>query len=339
MEKIKVQDAIGKPLLHDITEVCDNFKGARFKRGHVIQKEDIEVLLRLGKKDVFVENELSKDEIHEEDAAKRLSAICTSKHAHHTPISEGKTVLIADEKGFWCVNTSLLNQINSIGDITISTLKNHYRAEKGARLASMRIVPLVCKKEEIEKAESISKGKTLVELKPYSHKKVGVIITGSEVYSGKIQDKFEATIRRKLEYYPHEVVGVIICDDDVNMIKEAATTLTKKGANVLIFTGGMSVDPDDVTPVAIRELEAEVITHGVPAQPGNMTILAYKDDVPYIGVPSAAISVPTTVLDTLLPAIFADYKISKQELVNLGNGGLCQFCEPCHFPNCQFGEW
>ena len=261
--------------------------------------------------------------------------------AHYTEPSEGKVLLIADRRGMVRVDTGLLREINSIPDITISTLPDHYPVEEGARLASMRIVPLVTKEENIRKAEALCEERKLLDLKPYLAHKVGVIITGSEVYSGRIQDKFEPVIRGKMKQYdyPAEIVGVTICDDNTDMIVNAARKHMEAGADILLFTGGMSVDPDDVTPAAIRQLGAEIISHGVPSQPGNMTLTAYLGDVAILGVPGAAISRPTTILDVLLPQIFAGEKITKEDLISLGDGGLCQLCQPCHFPNCTFGRY
>lgn len=338
MKKIRVEDAVGMTLCHDMTAMRDGFKGAAFKRGHVITEEDIPALLDIGKKAVFVWEE-NAGEIHEEDAALRMAAMAPVEGAHYTAPSEGKVLLMADKRGMFRVNTELLRKINSIGDITISTLRDHYPVEAGARLASMRIVPLVTKETQIEEAERLCKNEKLLDLRPYSHKKVGVIITGSEIYTGRIKDKFEPVVRKKLENYPSEIIGVTICDDDLSMIESAARGYLEAGADMLFFTGGMSVDPDDLTPTAIRQLGAEVITHGVPSQPGNMTLVAYLGNVAILGIPGAAISLPTTIFDVLLPQLFTGDRLTKEDLVRLGDGGLCQLCKPCHYPNCTFGRY
>lgn len=338
MKKIPVEQAIGMELCHDITAMRDGFKGAAFKRGHIITEGDVPQLLDLGKRTVFVWEE-NAGEIHEEDAARRMAAMAPVEGASYTEPSEGKVLLMAEERGMFRVDTELLREINSIGDITISTLPDHYPVEAGARLASMRIVPLVTKEEQIIRAEALCKGKKLLELRPYEKKKIGVVITGSEIYHGRISDKFEPVVRKKMEAYPSEIVGVSVCDDDLDMIVSAAKAHLEKGADFLIFTGGMSVDPDDLSPSAIRALGAEIVSHGVPSQPGNMTLVAYLGDVAILGVPGAAISLPTTIFDVLLPQIFAGDKLSKAELVKLGNGGLCQLCKACHWPNCTFGRY
>ena len=338
MKKIPVEQAVGMTLCHDITKMVDGFKGAAFRRGHVIREEDIEELLNIGKKTVFVWEE-NAGEIHEEDCALRMAAMAPVQGAHYTAPSEGKVLLMADTRGMLRVDTELLREINSIGDITISTLPDHYPVESGARLASMRIVPLVTKEEQIIAAERLCAQRKLLDLRPYAHKKIGVIITGSEVYSGRIKDKFEPVVRRKMESYPAEILGVTICDDDLDMIINSAKAYLAKGADFLIFTGGMSVDPDDLTPTAIRRLGAQVVSHGVPSQPGNMTLVAYLSDVAILGVPGAAISLPTTIFDVLLPQIFTGDKLTKDDLIRLGDGGLCQMCRACHYPNCTFGRY
>lgn len=338
MKKIRVEDAVGMALCHDVTAMYDGFKGAAFKRGHVIREEDIPKLLDYGKKTVFVWEE-NAGEIHEEDAARRMAAMASVDGAHYTEPSEGKVLLMADRRGLFRVDTELLRRVNSIGDLTISCLPDHYPVEVGARLASMRIVPLVTQETQIIEAEALCKGKKLFDLRPYQEKKVGVIITGSEIYHGRIQDKFEGVVRRKLAAFPSELVDVTICDDDLDMIVSAAKRQLALGAEILIFTGGMSVDPDDLTPSAIRALGAQIVSHGVPAQPGNMTLVAYLNDVAILGVPGAAISLPTTIFDVLLPQLFTGDKLTRDELLCLADGGLCQMCKSCHWPNCTFGRY
>lgn len=338
MKKISVENAVGMELCHDITEMNDGFKGVAFKRGHIIREEDIGHMLNIGKRTVFVWEE-NAGELHEDDCARRMAAMAPVENAHYTEPAEGKVLLFADRRGLFRVNTALLKKINSIGDITIATLPDHYPVEAGARLASMRIVPLVTRESQIIEAEGLCAEEKLLDLIPYQNKKLGVIITGSEVYTGRIKDKFEPVVRAKMKQYPCEIVGITICDDELDMIVGAAKKHLENGADFLIFTGGMSVDPDDLTPTAIRQLGADIVTHGLPAQPGNMTLVAYLGDVPILGVPGAAIKLPTTIFDVLLPQIFAGRKITKEELTNLADGGLCQMCKSCHWPNCTFGRY
>lgn len=338
MKKVKVQDAIGMTLCHDITAMVDGFKGAAFKRGHVVTQEDIPRLLDIGKQHVFIWEE-NAGEIHEEDAARRLSQMTTVDGAHYGSVSEGKIQLFADQDGMFRVDKALLAAVNRIGDITITTLPDHYPVKAGDRLASMRIVPLVTEERQIAEAEALCADKQLYDLRPFKPLKVGIIITGSEIYHGRIKDKFERVARAKLAHYPAEILGVHVCDDELDMIVGAGRTLLAEGAELLIFSGGMSVDPDDLTPSAIREMGAEIVSYGVPSQPGNMTLVAYLDQAALLGVPGAAISRPTTMFDVLLPQIFCGDPLTKDDLIRLGEGGLCQMCDNCHFPNCTFGRY
>lgn len=338
MKKAKVQDAIGMTLCHDITAMVDGFKGAAFKRGHVVTQEDIPKLLDIGKQHVFIWEE-NAGEIHEEDAARRLSQMTAVDGAHYGSISEGKIQLFADQDGMFRVDKALLAAVNRIGDITITTLPDHYPVKAGDRLASMRIVPLVTEERQIAEAEALCAGKQLYDLRPFKPLKVGIIITGSEIYHGRIKDKFERVARAKLAHYPAEILGVHVCDDELDMIVGAGRALLAEGTELLIFSGGMSVDPDDLTPSAIREMGAEIVSYGVPSQPGNMTLVAYLDQAALLGVPGAAISRPTTMFDVLLPQIFCGDPLTKDDLIRLGEGGLCQMCDNCHFPNCTFGRY
>ena len=338
MKKISVLDAVGMTLCHDITEMKDNFKGPRFKRGHIIREEDIEILLNLGKKHIFILEENS-DEIHEEDAAIRLSKLCKTSNSHFTEVSEGKIQLISDIDGFFTINVDLLKRINSIDDITICSIPNHYNVKKGSRLASMRVIPLFIKERQIIEAEDLCKNNKLFCLHPYNKLNVGAIITGSEIYHGRIKDKFEPIIRNKINNFNGNILDIKICDDNLDMILDTAKEMINKNVDLLIFTGGMSVDPDDLTPTAIKKLGGQIISYGMPSQPGNMTLISYLNDIAIIGIPGAAINRPITTFDVFLPQIFAKIKISKEDLINLGDGGLCQMCEICHYPNCTFGKY
>ena len=338
MKKVKVEEAVGLTLCHDLTEMRDGFKGAAFRRGHVITEADIPHMLDIGKRTVFVWEE-NAGEIHEEDAARRMAAMAPVEGAHYTEPAEGKVLLISDTEGMFRVDTELLREINSIGDITISTLPDHYPVQPGMRLASMRIVPLVTKEQQILQAEALCRSRKLLDLYPYKPLRAGIVITGSEIYHGRIKDKFEAVARRKLARYPGEVLGAAVCDDDLEMLVDAAQRFLEQGADFLIFSGGMSVDPDDLTPTAIRRLGCDVVSHGVPSQPGNMTMLAYLGDIPVLGVPGAAISLPTTIFDVMLPQVYAGVRFTREDLIGLGDGGLCQLCAACHFPNCTFGRY
>lgn len=340
MKKVRSQDAVGMALCHDVTGIRKDFKGPVFRRGHVIQSEDVETLLDLGKQHVFIWED-NAGEIHEEDAALRLSKLAAVEEGTFTGPSEGKMVLTAQRPGLFRVNVELLRQINSIGDITIATLPDHYPVCEGAKLASMRIVPLVTQEGQIEEAERLCREseQPLLELVPYRPTKVGIIITGSEIYTGRIQDLFQPVIRAKVAPFGAQVLGCTFCDDDLAMLERAIADYLAQGAQLIVMTGGMSVDPDDLTPTAIRNAGAEVISHGVPSQPGNMLMVAYLNDTAIVGVPGAAARVATTTFDVILPQLMTGRRLTKQDLVRLGDGGFCQSCAKCQWPNCTFGRY
>ncbi|MCR5223448.1 MAG: molybdopterin-binding protein [Lachnospiraceae bacterium] len=338
MKKVKIEDAVNMTLCHDLTMMQGDFKGVAFQRGHVIKEEDIPLLLDIGKKQVYVW-EAGEDEIHEEDAAIRLCKMSKPDHAHFEGPSEGKIVLVSDIEGMYRVDTKLLQLVNGIEDVTITTLPDHYPLHAGTKIASMRIIPLVTKEAHIREAEDLCKDRQLMKILPYRDKKAGVIITGSEIYSGRIKDRFEPVVREKLKDYPVTILGVTVCDDDIAMIRQAAETFLEQGADLLIFAGGMSVDPDDVTVEAVESLGAKIVSYGVPAQPGNMSLVAYHQNATILGVPGAAIHLPVTIFDVLLPQVFASEFFTKEDLIRLGEGGLCQRCLTCHYPNCTFGRY
>lgn len=340
MKKVKVEEAVGLTLCHDITAIRDDFKGAAFHRGQVIGPEDVEKLKDIGKQHVFIWEE-NAGEIHEEDAALRLSKLCAVENGVYSGPSEGKMVQTAGVKGMFRVNVELQRAINRIGDITISSVPDHYPVEVGDRLCSMRIVPLVTQESQIVEAERLcaESNEPLMQLLPYKKLKVGIIITGSEIYTGRIQDLFEPVLRKKMEYYDAEVLGADICDDDLAMLEAALKKYVDAGADLILMTGGMSVDPDDLTPTAIKNVGAEIVTYGMPSQPGNMLLVSYLGGTCIVGVPGAAAKLKTTTLDVVLPQIFAGVKFTKEDFIRLGDGGFCQGCKGCHWPNCTFGRY
>jgi len=337
VKKIAVQDAVGMKLCHDITKmVPGEFKGPAFKRGHVIREEDVEELLRLGKEHIYVWEE-NAGEIHEDEAAIRIAKAIKGNNITFSEPQEGKTVLKATTKGLFKLKSALLYEINSIEDVTVTSLPNNFKVEEGQTVASGRIVPLVTKEKNVEKVEELCKIHGQVfQVNPYKKLKVGVVITGNEVFKGRIKDKFWPVIRKKLEYFEAEMFNQEYCPDEVEVIKEKILTFIQKGAEMIIVTGGMSVDPDDITPGAIKSTGADIVTYGVPVQPGNMFMLAYLGSVPIMGVPGAAAYYKTTVFDVILPRLFSGEKLNKNDFIRMGEGGLCNNCQLCQYPNCYY---
>lgn len=338
MKKIDVRSAVGMRLGHDITEIRPGFKGVAFRRNHVVSADDIEHLLDIGKRYVFVLDD-SDNEIHEDECAGRMAAALHISGGHCEGPSEGKMVLVSDSSGLFVLDRELLSSVNSIDDITVTSIPSHFPIKPGDRIASMRIVPLATPEKNILAFEKLCADRKLFDIFSYKRLKTGIVITGSEIYHGRREDRFENVLRSKLKNYPGEVLGATICDDSSHMIVSAAEKFLEAGADFLIFTGGMSVDPDDVTPSAIRQLGADIVSHGVPAQPGNMTMLAYLGNVTVLGVPGAAAALPVTILDVMLPQIFAGVKFTPEDLKNMAEGGLCMQCRTCHYPCCTFGRY
>ncbi|GAH99596.1 unnamed protein product, partial [marine sediment metagenome] len=254
MKKIPVEKAVGMILCHDITQIIPGeFKGRAFKKGHIIQKEDIEKLLELGKEQIYVW-EPKAGEIHEDGAALRIARAVAGENVDYDEPKEGKSTLKSKKRGLLKINSDLLYQINSIKDISIASLPQNFIMEKGQKLAGVRIIPLTTREENLIQIEDLCKGKGKVfEIKKYKELKASIITTGNEIYKKKVQDKFGPIIRKKLEYFKAQYLGQTFCPDDIEEIKEKISYYKKQRADLIILTGGMSVDPDDLTPGAIRE--------------------------------------------------------------------------------------
>ena len=339
INKVKTEDAVGLPLLHDITGILEGgFKGIVFRRNHIIQSEDINTLKNIGKDHVYV-GELETNEVHEEDAAKLLASHVVGENVSYDDPREGKISLSSEVDGLLTINLEGLNKVNSVGDYTIASLPNYMEVKKNQKIAGLRIVPLWTEREIVDSAVATAKSYTpIFEVKEYRKLKVGIIITGSEVYYGRIKDLFELVLRKKLSKYDAEIIDVKKCPDDLDFIKSTARNFLDTGADLIIFTGGMSVDPDGLTRTIIKSLCDEMITQGVPMQPGNMLTIGKVGKAILIGVPGASIHAPITSFEITLPKIFAGVEITKDDINAMGAGGLCLNCEVCHYPICFFGR-
>jgi len=339
MRKMRVEDAVGEVLCHDMTAIlADGFKGVRFKRGHVITEADIPALLDMGKSHVFVW-EPEADEVHEDDAAMALTQAMCGPGLQTAGPSEGKMQISASMRGLFCLDREALREINRVGDYTVACRPGFTPVEAGEKLAGARIVPLVTKRSNVERAVSIAKAHFPVfTVLPYKPLRCGIIITGSEVYYGRIQDAFEPILREKLPKFGANILGFVKCPDDLDAILSAIRNFREQGAELILLTGGMSVDPDDLTPTAIRQCGARLVTQGVPMQPGNMLTVAYLGETALIGVPGASMHSKVTSLDVFLPRVFAGLELTREELMDSGEGGFCMGCKDCRWPLCYFGS-
>lgn len=339
MKLLKTEDAVGQVLCHDITQIIKGVtKDAVFRKGHVIREEDIPVLLSVGKDHVYIwEKDASM--LHENEAAEILYHLCEGKHMSPTPVKEGKIEVIADQDGLLKVDHRKMQNINSLGQMMIASRHGNFPVHKGDKLAGTRIIPLVIEKEKMEKAKEVCGAEPILKLLPFVHKKVGIVTTGNEVYYGRIQDEFTPVLRQKLKEYDTEIVGEILCDDNPEKITAAILQLIYDGADMVLCTGGMSVDPDDRTPLAIKNTGAKVISYGAPVLPGAMFMLSYYDGhLPIVGLPGCMMYAKRTIFDLILPRLMADDPVTAEDLAALGEGGLCLNCAVCTFPNCGFGK-
>ena len=339
MKQIRIEDSIGCILSHDVTKIVPGeFKGRLFKKGHVIKEEDIEKLLDIGKEHIYVW-EPKEGQLHENDAAKRIKDLVLGKGCYISEeIKEGKIDFFANAQGIVKINKELLLKLNLLGEIIVSTIHNNTPVKKGEKIGSTRVIPLIIDEKKIIEAENIINEKiiSVEEIKP---KKAVLITTGNEVYKGRIKDAFLPVMKEKLEYYGSEIIKQVILPDNKEMITEnILKAIEEDKVDMVICTGGMSVDPDDVTPSAIKDCNGEIVTYGAPVLPGAMFLLAYYKNIPILGVPSCAMYSKRTIFDLVLPRVLVDEKLSFEDIAKYGNGGMCLNCEICSFPHCSFGK-
>ena len=339
MRLIQTTQAEGHVICHDIVQIIKGVtKDTIFRKGHIVSKEDIPVLLSVGKDNLYV---WEKDDTmyHEDEAAQILYDMCKNNYMKPSEVKEGKIDVIADSDGYFKVDIERLMKINSLGEMMIATRHSGFPVKKGDKLAGTRIIPLIIEKVKMEKAKQTAGSKPLLEIKPFLHKKVGIVTTGNEVFFGRIKDTFGPVIREKLAEYDVDVIGQRIIGDNPDEISAGINAFMSEGANMVICTGGMSVDPDDTTPTAIINTGAEIISYGAPVLPGAMFLMAYtKENVPIMGLPGCVMYSKRTIFDLVLPRVMSDEPVTKEWLSSLGHGGLCLDCEICTFPNCGFGK-
>lgn len=339
MKLIKTEDAVGHVLCHDMTQIIPGVtKDARFRKGHMVTEEDIPVLLSIGKEHLYVW-EKTEGMLHENEGAERLRKMAQNTNMHPSEVKEGKIELIADVDGLFQVDVERLYDVNSVEEIMIATRHTNTAVKKGDKLAGMRVIPLVIDETKIEEAEKAAGSIPLLSVTPWKLKTAGVITTGSEVYKGLIKDQFTPVVEKKLNEYGMQMTEHVYCSDDTEMIRDAIAKMREEKVDFIICTGGMSVDPDDRTPGAIKASGAGIVTYGAPTLPGAMLCLGYyEDDTPIVGLPGCVMYAKATVFDLILPRITAGVKIDRRDIIRMGHGGLCLGCKECHYPVCPFGK-
>ena len=338
MKLIKTEEAVGHVLCHDMTQIIPGkYKGARFQKGHVVTEEDIPVLLSMGKENIYI-FEMDENLLHENDAAELLCKLCKGENLTRSSVKEGKIELSASIDGLFVLDTKRLNAVNSVDEIMVATRKGYTAVNKGDKVAGTRVIPLIIEKAKLETAQAAAGTEPLMRVIPYTLKTAAIITTGSEVYHKRIEDRFTPVLNEKFKAYGIEVTERILTDDNINNIKDAIEQVRGK-TDMILCTGGMSVDPDDNTPGAIKATGADVVTYGAPVLPGAMFLLGYyKDGTPVMGLPGCVMYAKATIFDLVLPRIAAGVRMKKADFVQFGEGGLCLGCERCTYPHCPFGK-
>lgn len=342
MKEIRTEDAVGHVLCHDITQIIkDKKKGVVFSKGHIVKEEDIPVLLSVGKEHLFVW-EKQPGILHENEAAEILYKICAGSNMHGSDIKEGKIELIADCDGLLKIRRDALLAVNSLGEMMIASRHGDFAIHKGDKIAGTRVIPLVIEQSKMDRAVEAAGPEPIFSVLPFHPKKVAVVTTGSEIQKGLIKDTFTPVLQGKLAEYSCEMIGQTKPGDDRTQITQDILTFARNGADMILCSGGMSVDPDDRTPGAIKDTGADIVTYGAPVLPGAMLLLAYLDiedrKIPVVGLPGCVMYAKRTIFDLVLPRLLADDRITAAEIAGYGEGGLCLNCPVCTFPNCGFGK-
>ncbi len=346
MTEIRTEDAVGQVLCHDITQIIRGVtKDARFRKGHIITEEDIPVLLSLGKDHIYIW-EHNENMLHEDEAAEILRQMCQNDGMEASDTKEGKIELRALYDGVFHVDEERFDAVNELDDMTIATIPQHMPVKAGTKLAGMRVIPLVISKEKMDQARKAAGDKPLMELRPYKKMRIGVVTTGNEVFHGRIEDTFTPVIEAKLNSFGMRIDEHRISDDVLENTRRNIQELLDLGMDMVICTGGMSVDPDDRTPGAISSTGSRVVTYGTPVLPGAMFMLAYYEkngsSIPILGLPGCVMYCPATIFDIVLPRLLTGEELKRKELRHLGIGGLCMECAKhggvCRYPICGFGK-
>lgn len=338
MKTVPVQDAVGMVLCHDMTRIVPGeTKGPAFKKGHVIAEGDIPALLEIGKEHIYVLT-LEEGRIHEDEAARRISLAAAGPGIALSEVSEGRVNFEA-VPGLLHVNVEALRRINSIEEVVLATMHDGQQITTPRAVAGTRVVPLVIDEWKISRVEAIcAEYPYVVGVLPFKRHNVGLVTTGSEVFHGRIKDGFGPVIRRKFEQLGSVVMGQKLTSDDPNMTRDAILAFVAEGADMVVVTGGMSVDPDDQTPTAIRSTGARVVTYGSPTFPGVMFMAANLGNVPILGLPGCVMYYRASVFDLVVPRLLAGVEITREDIVAMGHGGFCATCDVCRYPVCPFGK-
>jgi len=337
MRSIPVEESIGSVLCHDITQIIPGqSKGPIFRKGHTVRAEDIPALLRVGKEHLYV-YEPGPGILHENEAALRIAQAVAGKNISLSPPVEGRINFLADCRGLLRIDPDTLVAVNCLGEVSLATLHSLQEVKQGQAVGGTRIIPLLIEEEKISRLEALVPS-PFVEVLPFRRARVGVVTTGSEIYHGRIQDAFGPVLERKVQELDGSILGQRFTSDDVEMTSAAVRDFLREGADMIMVTGGMSVDPDDRTPAAIRQSGAEIVSYGAPTFPGAMFLLAYLDKIPVLGLPGCVMYHKASIFDLIVPRLLAGLEVTRRDIALLGHGGFCAACSECRYPLCPFGK-
>lgn len=338
---IPVEDAVGKEAVHDMTGIVPGeSKGPITKAGETLDVGDVCRLQRIGKFNIYDGSSLPGDEwVHENDAVKAFAERMAGSGITYDPNpEEGKINFFADQPGMLSIDLDALSRFNLSPDVMLATRHDGALMPKGKGVAGTRAIPLYISRDKFSRALTALGDGPVLEIKPLRAAKVGILVTGTEVFQGLIDDKFIPIISSKVIKLGCEVAKTDIVPDDRTMITNAATGMLDAGCDLIITTAGMSVDPDDVTRAGLVDAGLNDDLYGVPMLPGTMTLVGKMRTADVIGVPACALFYKTTAFDVVLPRILAGQPFKRKDLAKLGEGGFCMNCKTCSFPKCPFGK-
>ncbi len=336
MKKVNVEDAVGLVLAHDITEIIPGEKkDVAFQRGRIIERGDVEHLLDMGKSHIFVTDGPER-EVHEDEAGKRIATAAMDGNMDLAPAKEGRINIKSTVDGLVRVNLARLAEINRVRDVLFTAVPDRYPVKPGDVIAATRIVPLYIPESLLQEAEAVGR-KGIVSIRPFARMSVGLVVTGTEVATGRIPDA-SARVEAKLAGHGLELKGKRLVRDEVGLIRDAVLELISAGSDIIVTTSGLSVDPDDLTKEGVEATGARIISYGAPVFPGAMFLVARLKGRYILGAPACVYFNTHTMLDILLPWIMAGEKVTAAHVRKLAHGGLCLHCDVCRYPKCFFGK-
>ncbi len=342
LTSVPIKEAEGEKIAHDMTIIVPgNFKGPAFKRGQTIIAGDVCRLQQMGRMNLYLEKHpLSEEEwVHEDRAAESFAELMAGPGIiYQKPPQEGKITFTAARDGLLIIDRGRLEAFNLVPGVICSTRQSFSVVSKGHQIGGTRAIPLYISCDYCQKALTILGESPLLQVLSLKPARIGILITGTEIVQGLIKDKFETIIRAKVKKLGCCVICTLIVPDDRKTIADGILTLINKGAELIVTTAGLSVDPDDVTRQGLTDAGVENILYGAPILPGAMSLLARRGPVKVIGVPACALYYKTTAFDLLLPRVLAGMEITRLDLARMGHGAFCLGCKVCKFPRCTFGK-